>query len=75
MPFTHYWNRLMAATPGLSNDENRMAISVFNFKVAIARAYAAGRDEARQDIERTAKQVTGNEGIMDVFNGIFGGKP
>jgi len=73
MTFADYWDRLKNATPGLSNDENRMTISVLNFRLAISRAYAAGRDEARQDIERTADEFAGDPGIMDVFKGIFGG--
>jgi hypothetical protein len=74
MTFACYWDRLRAATPGLSNDETSMRISVLNFRLAISRAYAAGRDEARQHIERTADELTGDQGIMDVFKGIFGDK-
>ena len=74
MTFADYWDRLRAATPGLANDENRMTLSVLNFRIAISRAYAAGRDEARQEIERTANELTGDQGIMDVFKDIFGGK-
>jgi hypothetical protein len=73
MTFAHYWDRLKAATPGLGDDENRMTISVLNFRLAISRAYAAGRDDALQGIERTADELTGHQGIMDVFKGIFGG--
>lgn len=77
MTFADYWDRLKAATPGLQRDENRMTISVLNFRIAISRAYVAGRDEAQQDIERAAElraaDLTGDQGIMDVFKGIFGG--
>jgi hypothetical protein len=73
MTFAHYWDHLRAATPGLGNDENRMTLSVLNFRIAVSRAYAAGRDEAREAIERRADDLTGDQGIMDVFNGIFGG--
>ena len=74
MTFADYWDRLKTATPGLQRDENRMTLSVLNFRIAISKAYAAGRDEARQEIERTANELTGDQGIMDVFKDIFGGK-
>jgi len=74
MTFAAYWDRLRAATPGLQRDEHRMTLSVLNFRIAVSRAYAAGRDEARKEIERTADELTGDQGIMDVFKGIFGGK-
>jgi len=73
MKFADYWDRLKAATPGLGNDENRMTITVLNFRIAISRAYAAGRDEARETIEQRADELTGDQGILDVFKGIFGG--
>ena len=73
MTFANYWDRLKDATPGLRDDENRMTITVLNFRLAISKAYAAGRNEVEKEIESAADGFTGDQGIMDAFKGIFGG--
>lgn len=71
MPFAAYWNRLTAATPGLGRDENRMTISVMNFRSAIRRAYEAGQQDAADECDAPAVD---KRDFMDVFRDIFRGE-
>lgn len=68
MEFTAYWARLQLSNAGLSDDENKVTLTVGQLKKLMQKAHANGYDD-RIAVEKACKE----HGPKNPFDKLFGG--
>ena len=68
--FANYWRRLTGANKSLSDEENRMSISVASVKSQLEKAYKAGAEDGAKMV-RDFRDVGSDRGFGDIFGDLW----